>query len=102
MLGYVTIEKGELKVREYDVYQGYYCGICKSIGRRLGQVPRLALSYDAAFLALLLDSLTQNEIQLYYEHCIIHPIQKRPTLKENDAIDYAADMNDNLSPTIKP
>ena len=48
MLGYVKIDKGELKVREYEVYCGYYCGICKSIGRRYGQLPRMALSYDAA------------------------------------------------------
>ena len=51
MLGYVKIDKGELKVREYEVYCGYYCGICKSIGRRYGQLPRMALSYDAAFPA---------------------------------------------------
>ena len=41
MLGYVTIEKNELKVRDYTLYQGYYCGICKSIARRIGQIPRL-------------------------------------------------------------
>ena len=57
MLGYVKIDKGELKVREYEVYCGYYCGICKSIGRRYGQLPRMALSYDAAFLAILLASI---------------------------------------------
>ena len=57
MLGYVKIDKGELKVREYEVYTGYYCGICKSIGKRYGQLPRMALSYDAAFLAVLLASL---------------------------------------------
>ena len=61
MLGYVTMERGELKVREMDVYQGYYCGICKSIGRRYGQIPRLSLSYDAVFLALVLGSLESDE-----------------------------------------
>ena len=49
MLGYVTIEKSELKVREYDLYQAHYCGICKSVGRRIGQIPRMALSYDSVF-----------------------------------------------------
>ena len=44
MLGYVKIDKGELKVREYEVYTGYYCGVCKSIGRRYGQLPRMVLS----------------------------------------------------------
>ena len=29
MLGYVRIYKPDLKVREYEVYCGYYCGICK-------------------------------------------------------------------------
>jgi len=57
MLGYVKIDKGELKVREYEVYCGYYCGICKSIGRRYGQLPRMALSYDAAFPLKMLPML---------------------------------------------
>ena len=57
MLGYVTIEKNELKVREFEMYQAYYCGICKSIGRRFGQLPRMVLSYDSVFLALVLAGL---------------------------------------------
>ena len=60
MLGYVKIDKGELKVREYDIYTGYYCGICKSIGRRYGQLPRMVLSYDAAFLGILLSALSDD------------------------------------------
>lgn len=92
MLGYVTIEKSELKVREYDVYQGYYCGICKSIGSRLGQVPRMTLSYDAVFLALLLFGLSEGSVSMDMEHCIIHPVVKKPVIHGNDAIDYAADV----------
>lgn len=92
MLGYVTIEKSELKVREFEVYQGYYCGICKSIGRRCGQIPRLCLSYDAVFLALLLAGLDGADDVLEREHCIIHPIQKKPVIYGNKGVDYAADV----------
>lgn len=92
MLGYVTIEKSELKVREFEVYQGYYCGICKSIGRRCGQIPRLCLSYDAVFLALLLSGLDEADDILEREHCIIHPIQKKPVIYGNQGVDYAADV----------
>ena len=53
MLGYVQVFKPDLKVREYEIYMGYYCGVCKYIGKEYGQLPRMALSYDAAFLALL-------------------------------------------------
>ncbi len=92
MLGYVRIDKGELKVREYEIYTGYYCGICKSIGQRYGQLPRMALSYDAAFLAILLESLSDKSDKPVQEHCIAHPIGKKKTIIRNKAIDYAADV----------
>lgn len=91
MLGYVTADKPELKMREFEVYSGYYCGVCKSIARRYGQLPRMVLSYDAAFLALLLAGLSGEEDKPDREHCIIHPVRKK-TIVENEAIDYAADV----------
>lgn len=91
MLGYVTTEKQELKMREYETYRGYYCGVCKSIGRRYGQVPRLALSYDAAFLAMVLAGLGDAPDNISMEHCIIHPVKKNAAIR-NEAIDYAADV----------
>lgn len=91
MLGYVTVDKPELKMREYEVYTGYYCGVCKSISKRYGQLPRMVLSYDAAFLSLLLGSLQGEEDDLRREHCLIHPIRKK-TIAFSDAIDYAADV----------
>lgn len=91
MLGYVRIDKGELKVREYDIYTGYYCGICKSIGKRYGQLPRMVLSYDAAFLGILLSSLSDEKDAINREHCVAHHIQKKPVIS-NSVIDYAADV----------
>lgn len=92
MLGYVKVLKPELKVREYEVYCGYYCGVCKSIGKRYGQLPRMALSYDAAFLAILLESLSEEYDSPAQEHCIAHPLIKKKTIIRNKAIDYAADV----------
>ena len=92
MLGYVKIDKGELKVLEYEVYTGYYCGVCKSIGRRYGQLPRMVLSYDAAFLAILLASLSDESDTPVQEHCIAHPVIKKKTVIRNRAIDYAGDV----------
>lgn len=92
MLGYVTVAKGELKVKEYDVYQAYYCGICKAIGRRCGQIPRLNLSYDSVFLAMILAGLDGGADEIERQHCIVHPIQKKPVLLNQKAVDYAADV----------
>lgn len=92
MLGYVKVFKPELKVREYEVYCGYYCGVCKSIGKRYGQLPRMALSYDSAFLAILLESLNSDVDVPSQEHCIAHPLIKKKTIIRNTAIDFAADV----------
>lgn len=91
MLGYVKIDRGELKVREYEIYCGYYCGVCKSIGKRYGQLPRMALSYDAAFLAIMLASLEDEPDEPVQEHCIGHHVKKK-TIIRGKAIDYAADV----------
>ena len=91
MLGYVTADKPELKMIEYEIYSGYYCGICKSIGRRYGQLPRMVLSYDAAFLALLMAGLSPEVDDHTREHCLVHPIKKK-TIISNEAIEYAADV----------
>ena len=92
MHGYVNINKAEMKVREYELYNGYYCGLCKSIGRRFNQISRLGLSYDAVFLAMVLSSLEPGTERVTQEHCIIHHIRKKPVVHDEDAVDFAADM----------
>ena len=91
MLGYVQIFKPELKVREYEIYMGYYCGVCKYIGKTYGQLPRMVLSYDAAFLALLLACVDETPDAPVQEHCVMHHI-KNKTIIRNAAIEYAGDV----------
>lgn len=100
MLGYITPDKPELKVREYEMYSAYYCGICKAIKRRHGEIPRLVLSYDSVLLAMILSAVYDLEKEENYsvgptvklERCIIHPVKKRAIVYNDAAIDYAADM----------
>lgn len=92
MLGYVTIAKGEMKIKEYEVYQAYYCGICKAIGKRCGQLPRLHLSYDSVFLAMILAGLEEGTDEIQSQHCIAHPIKKKPVVLNQRAVHYAADV----------
>lgn len=93
MFGYVTPDKPELKVREYELYSGYYCGLCKSVKRRYGRMPALFLNYDFVFLSLVLGSLsTAASEQICRERCPVHPLKKRSVVYDETAIDYAADM----------
>lgn len=93
MFGYVEPDKPELKIREFEIFRGYYCSLCKSIGRKYGQVPRLTLNYDLAFLAVLLDSVNDETTRGNVERCIAHPVRKRYVVASNRFIEYAADMN---------
>ena len=53
MFGYVRVDKGELKVRDYEVYRGLYCSLCRALSRRYGVLSRFILSYDMTFLAMV-------------------------------------------------
>lgn len=92
MLGYVIPDKPELKIREFEIYGAYYCGICKSIGKRYGQLPRLTLSYDSVFLALILAGINPNTEMISVQRCIVHPMKKRSIVYDSAEIDYAADI----------
>ena len=92
MFGFVTANTRELTKEETTRYCAAYCGICRGIRTASGQAARLSLSYDMTFLALLLMSLYEPEEHGGGNACILHPIKKRPWVK-NEYISYAADMN---------
>ena len=92
MFGFVTASYKELTKEQYDRYGSVYCGICRQIRARASQTARLGLSYDMAFLALLLMSLYEPEEDSGPLHCAAHPFRKRDWV-DNEFIRYAADMN---------
>lgn len=92
MFGYVMVNGKRLSNEERKRYGTVYCGICRQLRLSGGQKCRLFLSYDMAFLAMLLMSLYEPEEISGKNACCIHPISKRPWI-ENKYITYAADMN---------
>lgn len=96
MFGFVMASEKELTQEEKTRYCSVYCGICRSIRSRAGQLARMSLSYDMAFLALLLMSLYEPEESGGDRACILHPIKKR-AWTDSPYVQYAADMNIALS-----
>lgn len=92
MFGFVTASYKELNKEQQTRYNAVYCGICRQIRIRASQTARLALSYDMAFLALLLMSLYEPEETSGSRACALHPVHPRPWV-DNEYIQYAADMN---------
>lgn len=93
MFGYIGPEKSELKVRDWTLYQAFYCGLCRTIGERYGQVPRLTLSYDCTFICILLSSF--SPCGGCSEHkCTYKPFKaKQPMANPSESLDFAADLN---------
>ena len=92
MFGYVTINPAELGERSRNRYQAYYCGMCRTLMHRYGNLGRITLSNDMTFLLVLLSSLYEPEETLSKGRCLPHPIREREYL-ENELSDYCADMN---------
>ncbi|ATD54487.1 DUF5685 family protein [Clostridium chauvoei] len=93
MFGYITPLKGDLKVKDFDLFKSYYCGLCFAIKNNFGNIPRMTLNYDMTFLGVLLDSLSPDEIELDITKCISHPTQKRYIIINNKALSYASSIN---------
>lgn len=96
MFGFVNVFKNELKIKDYNLFKAYYCGLCKALGKRYNQIVRLGLSYDLTFLAIISDALSEDEPVVKNEGCIKH-LGSHMICMNNKAIDYAADMSIVLS-----
>ena len=94
MFGYIAPLKSELKIREYEVYNAYYCAICHAVKRRYGELPRLMLSYDSVFIAMLAAGLMGEPETVSFStfRCLNNPFKKRNETEPSAGIEYAADV----------
>ena len=92
MFGYIIVNKPEMKFKEFDLYQSYYCGFCRKLKEEYGISGQMTLSYDLTFVILLLSSLYEPQTREGRCRCIAHPFEKHPT-RINEITEYAADMN---------
>ena len=89
MFGYVRPAPDKLTAEEEQRYRALYCGLCRTLGRRYGQVSRMILNYDFTFLAALLS----GPIEIQERRCIASPVKKREVAAETPALDLAADIS---------
>ena len=92
MFGYLVAAAPLLTEEQQRRYRACYCGLCRSLRERHGQLAGMTLTYDMTFLVLLLSSLYEPEEQAGEETCLAHPRKARPWWR-SEFSDYAADMN---------
>ncbi len=90
MFGYVRAYKDELRVKEYDTYRAYYCGLCMTLKKEYGFFARFGLNYDAVFLALLLSAVTDADDKCSAKCCMASPFKKKPMTETSPCLSYSA------------
>lgn len=85
MFGYIKVFKPELKVKEFEIYNAVYCGLCRHMGRTYGALSKLCLSYDMTFVSLLQAALYDGCDGYEQKRCRANPL-KKCTYCKNDAV----------------
>jgi hypothetical protein len=78
MFGYVKPDNPNMYVKDVVLYKSLYCGLCKSIGKYCGEKARLVLNYDLAFLSGFLHNITNTDVVIKKQRCVIHWFIRRP------------------------
>ena len=92
MFGYIKPCAPELKVKEQEAYRAVYCGLCKELGRSYGQLSRMTLSYDFAFLSVLAMGVRGDAVEFRQERCMVHPLKKRNICQSCGSLELSAAM----------
>ena len=93
MFGYIKTDLPNMYIKDTVLYQAMYCSLCKGIGQTCGQKARFVLNYDLTFLSVLLHNLSDIDVKVEKQHCVIHRIRKRPIALVDDLTKRIASLN---------
>lgn len=84
MFGYIQPDNPYLFIKDEKLYQASYCGMCKSIGKACGNIPKVALTYDIAFMSCLLHNILGCDMVVKKRRCALHIFKSRPMANSDD------------------
>ena len=90
MLGYVKAFKPEMKIKDYELYRGIYCSLCRALGRLYSPIAQLFLSYDFAFAAVLRLAAGDRGCSFSKKRCPYNPAKKCMICSGREEIDFCA------------
>lgn len=70
MFGYVIPDKQNMYIKDFNVFQAFYCGLCKTLGKTGSQITRLCTNYDMTFYNVLLHSLCDCDVRFERKVCL--------------------------------
>ncbi|MBR7163229.1 MAG: hypothetical protein IKD35_04565 [Clostridia bacterium] len=91
MFGYVIPDKENMYIKDFNVFQGYYCGLCRALGKTGGPMTRLCTSYDVTFYSVLLHSIAGVDPKIERKVCGLN-CKKKPMVEVDDLSLKSADV----------
>ena len=91
MFGYVIPDKENMYIKDFNVFQGYYCGLCRALGKTGGPLTRLCTSYDVTFYNVLLHSIAGVDPKIERKVCGLN-CKKKPMIEVDDLSLKSADV----------
>lgn len=76
MFGYVIPDKLNMYIKDFNVFQSFYCGLCKTLGKTGSQITRLCTNYDMTFYNVLIHSLKNQEVKFERKLCVYNGKKK--------------------------
>ena len=97
MFGYVRPDLPYLYIKDEILYKAMYCGVCKGISGSCGQCARMGLSYDVAFLSVLLHNIAGIDVKIQKSHCLTHRVRKKPMAEVDELTKKFGAVNTELA-----
>lgn len=92
MFGYITIDKPELKIKHFELFQSYYCGLCSKLQERYTKKGSFLLNYDLTFLYIFLAGISEEAVEFGQIRCLGNPTKKKKVAL-HPCLDYVAAAN---------
>ena len=92
MFGYVTPDKPNLFMKDYVLFRANYCGVCHAMKKESGQIARLTVNYDIAFISAFFHDLLEVERKVVMKRCILNP-RRRPVVEDTPLMREMARLN---------
>ncbi len=93
MYGYIIPDKPNMYIKDFTFFRAFYCGLCKSIGGKCGQIARLSTNYDMTFFNILMHNILGKEVEIASEACILNPVKKKPIVKTDSLTEQIVGIN---------
>ncbi len=92
MYGFVRPLKCEMKVRDFELFQSEYCGLCHALKQSYGFFSSFLVSYDLTFFSLLLAVASDMPTSFENRRCVASPFKKKCVCVRSRALESSAGL----------